>query len=70
MVTWDKIEMDFISRKGWRVNDDGLLVLNAAQAKSANIGRSIRNPKQRTLMIPGLHGCTLLFEGQHFMIDG
>ena len=68
MVTWDKIEMDFIVRRGWRVNDEGLLVLTTAQAKGANIGRSIRNPEQRTLMIPSLHGCTLIFEGQHFTI--
>ena len=65
---FDEIEMNFISRKGWRVNEEGLLVLTAAQAKGANIGRSIRDPKQRTLMIPGLHGCTLLFEGMHFII--
>lgn len=69
MVTWDKIEMDFIARRGWRVNDEGLLVLTTAQAKEApHIGRSIRNPEQRTLMIPSLHGCALIFEGQHFII--
>ena len=66
---FDKIELDYINRRGWRVNDEGLLVLTAAQARTAPyMGRSIYNPEQRTLMIPGRHGSTLLFEGEHFVV--
>lgn len=65
---FDEIMMDFITRKGWTVNDAGLLVLTAAQAKGANIGRSLRHPELRTLLLPGLHGTTLLTENRHFII--
>lgn len=69
MKQWDEIEMGYINRQGWNVNDEGLLVLTAAQARNApHIGKSIRNSEQRTLMLPGLHGCTLIFEGVHFII--
>lgn len=69
MKQWDKIETDYINRRGWRVNDEGLLVLTEKQARNEPyIGRSIHNPEQRTLMIPGLRGCALNFEGQHFII--
>lgn len=69
MKLFDNIEMGYINRHGWRINDEGMLVLTAAQAKEYQyMGRNIRNPEQRTMMIPGLHGCTLIFEGIHFII--
>ena len=43
---FDEIMMSFITRKGWTVNDEGLLVITAAQAKGANIGRSLRHPER------------------------
>lgn len=66
---FDKIMLDYIHRRGWKINDDGLLVLTAAQAKECT-GRSIRDPQRRSLMIPGLHGCALIFEGRHFIVSG
>ena len=66
---YDAIEREYIFDKGWHINADGMLELTAKQAaKEQYIGRSIRNPAQHTLMIPSLYGCTLLFEGQHFII--
>ena len=66
---FDKIELDYIRRRGWRVNDEGLLVLTTAQARTEPyMGRSLYDPKVRTLMIPGLHGSTLIFEGEHFIV--
>lgn len=66
---FDGIELEYITRKGWSINPDGLIEITRAQArKEPYIGHSIRNPRQRTLMISGTHGCTLLFEGRHFII--
>lgn len=66
---FDSTELEYITRKGWRVNSAGLLEITKAQAaKEPYIGHSIRDPRQRTLMISDSHGCTLLFEGQHFVI--
>ena len=70
MQHFDAIEREYIIDKGWHINADGLLVLTAKQAeKEQYIGRSIHNHEQRTLMIPSVHGCCLLFEGQHFIIQ-
>jgi len=69
MHLFDSIEIAYIKRKGWRINSDGILVLSAHQAKSEPyLGRNIRNPEQRTLMVPSERGCTLLFEGKHFIV--
>lgn len=66
---YDHIEREYIFGHGWQINEDGRLQLTAKQAeKEQYIGRSVRNPEQRTLMIPSIHGCVLLFEGQHFII--
>lgn len=32
--------------------------------------RSIHDPALRTLMIPSIRGCKLLFEGKHFVVTG
>lgn len=66
---FDAVEREYIFDNGWRINADGLLELTAKQASKAPFfGRSIRNQAQHTLMIPSLYGCTLLFEGKHFII--
>ena len=69
--TFDKIELDYIRRRGWRVNGEGLLVLTHEQAQEyPYMGCSIWNPKIRTLLIPSLHGSMMIFEGKHFMVEG
>ena len=66
---FDAIAYEYILHKGWCINGDGLLELTAKQAeKEQYLGRSITNPDQRTLRIPSVHGCCLLFEGEHFII--
>lgn len=66
---FDKIAMNYITLRGWRVNDAGLLVLTEKQLKNVPyFGYSHRNPKLRSLMVPTLHGCTLLFEEKHFIV--
>lgn len=68
-IQYDAIEREYIFDKGWRINADGLLEITAKQAeKEQYIGYSIRHNGQRTLMIPSVHGCCLLFEGEHFII--
>lgn len=65
---FDERMREYIFHSGWHINDDGLLELTAKQASKADLERSIRNPAKHILMIPCLHGCALLFEGQHFII--
>ena len=66
---YDAVEREYIFDKGWHINDDGMLELTAKQAsQELYISRSINDPTKRTLMISSTHGCTLLFEGQHFII--
>ena len=65
----DKVMASYVEQKGWKVSPAGLIQLTKAQAAAEPyMGRSIYNPKQRTLMVAGAHGSTLLFEGQHFEI--
>lgn len=66
---YDHIEREYIFDHGWRINEDGRLQLTTKQAENEQyIGYSIRHNGQRTLMIPSVHGCCLLFEGEHFII--
>lgn len=66
---YDAVEREYIYDKGWHINADGMLELTAKQAsQELYISRSINDPSKRTLMIPSLYGCTILFEGRHFII--
>lgn len=66
---FDAVELKYILDKGWHINDNGLLEITSKQAvKAPFVGRSLRDPAKRTIMIPSRRGCTLLFEGQHFII--
>lgn len=68
-MTFDVMEREYIHKNGWYINSAGMLELTAAQAaKEPYLGRSVWEPNRRTLMIPSIHGCSLLFEGQHFII--
>lgn len=66
---FDSIAMEYIAHKGWRINADGLLVLTRSQFIIAPYtDRSFTDPTKHTIMIPSLHGSTLFFEGEHFII--
>lgn len=66
---FDSTEREYILDRGWHINDDGLLELTRAQfSKAPYAGCSYEDMKKHTLMIPSLHGVTLLYEDKHFII--
>ena len=65
-MEFDSIMMEYITRRGWKV-EGGQILLTSDQLRKAHPGRSIRDSRIRTLTIPGIHGLTLIFEGKHFM---
>lgn len=66
---WDEIQKDFFNRYNWRVDENDILILTKDQfIKYQYTGKSIHDPKIKTLMIPGIHGATLIFEHKHFKI--
>lgn len=66
---FDAVEREYILNKGWRINADGLLEITAKQAREEPyISRDLSDPSKHTLMVAGAHGCTLLFEGKHFIV--
>ena len=73
MKHWDAREQEYIFDHGWRIDydNDEMLVLTQKQFdENQYTGRSIRDGSVRTLMIPSVHGCCLIFEGKHFRIEG
>jgi hypothetical protein len=71
MKHWDSIEQHCIFDHGWQIDKDEMLVLTKRQFNAYQYsGHSYRDPTVRTLMIPSLHGCCLIFEGKHFRIEG
>lgn len=65
----DKMTAAYVERRGWRVTPDGMIQLTKAQAAAEQyMGRSLRDPNKRTLMVASLYGTALLFEGRHFEI--
>ena len=68
---WDSREQEFIFDHGWKFDSNEKLVLTKRQFDDYQYsGRSIRNENVKTLMIPSVHGCCLIFEGLHFKIEG
>ena len=73
MKHWDAREREYIFDHGWRIepDNDEMLVLTQRQFdENQYTGRSIRDGNVRTLMLPSVHGCCLIFEGKHFRIEG
>jgi hypothetical protein len=71
MKNWDKTEQEYAFDQGWRFDENETLVLTNAQfSKYAYSGRSITDNTKKTLMLPSAHGCSLIFEGKHFRIEG
>lgn len=73
MKKWDAIEQEYIFEHGWKIDHDNseMLVLTNKQFKQNQYtGRSIHDNSVRTLMLPSIHGCCLIFEGKHFRIEG
>ncbi len=73
MKHWDAREQEYIFDHGWRIDYDNneTLVLTQNQFdENQYTGRSIHDPSVRTLMLPSVHGCCLIFEGKHFRVEG
>ena len=73
MKNWDAREQEYIFDHGWRIDydHDEMLVLTQKQFdENQYTGRSIHDERVRTLMLPSVHGCCLIFEGRHFRIEG
>lgn len=71
MKKWDAREQEFAFDRGWRFDEDETLVLTEKQYSAYQYaGRSALDGNVRTLMIPSVHGCCLIFEGKHFRIEG
>lgn len=69
MRIFDATEREFIFDHGWRVADDGKLIISKEQfRKYQYTGKSVRDGKTKTMMIPSNNGCCLIFEGKHFCI--
>lgn len=68
MLHMDAYEREYILNQGWKIRDDGMIILTAEQARKARLGQSIRHPGKRTLTLPSIHGLTLIFEGMHFIV--
>lgn len=70
MKKWDSIEQNYIFDHGWRLDDDETLILTRDQfSRYQYTGRSVTDSKTRTIMLPSMHGCSLIFEGLHFRVE-
>ena len=72
MKHWDAIEQEYIFDHGWKIDydDNEMLVLTKEQFRRYQYtGRSIHDANVRTLMLPSVHGCCLIFEGKHFRFE-
>ena len=71
MKKWDYMEQHCIFDHGWQIDKDEMLVLTKDQFNAYSYsGHSYRDPTVRTLMIPSMNGCCLIFEGKHFRVEG
>lgn len=68
MKKWDAIEQEYIFDHGWKLDKDEMLILTKDQyRKHQYSGKSVRDGR-KTMMLPSIHGCCLIFEGKHFRI--
>lgn len=69
MKNWDHIEQEFIFNHGWKFNDKEQIVITKKQfEKYCYTGKSIKDNKTKTIMLPSKFGCCLIFENKHFII--
>lgn len=70
MKKWDSREQEYIFDRGWKLDKDEMLILTREQfQKYQYSGRSVRDKDVKTLMLPSVNGCSLIFEGKHFRIE-
>lgn len=70
MKKWDSREQEYIFDHGWKLDKDEMLILTKEQFnKYQYSGRSVQDKNVKTLMLPSVNGCCLIFEGKHFRIE-
>ena len=70
MKNWDSYERDYILDHGGYFDDFGVAHFDKNNRLICEkLGHSVRYPNMRTLVIPSVHGCCLIFELMHFVID-
>lgn len=70
MKNWDYIEQQYIFDHGFQIdyNNNEMLLIKKQQFEKLYHGKSIKDNKTRTLVIPSVFGCCLIFENKHFKI--
>lgn len=69
-MTWDKYQKNFIFDHGGTIDESGIAHFQKSNTLIMDrLGRSIRYPFLRTLVIPSVHGTCLIFELMHFIIE-
>lgn len=70
-LRWSERERETILDRGWTISpEDGRIHLTKKQFDTYQYhDRSVSDSHTRTLMLPTDHGCTLIFENRHFVID-
>ena len=70
MKKWDSYETEYILNHNGRFDEKEVIHFKETDDIINRMGKSIiRHPNKRTLVIPSVHGCCLIFEGLHFVID-
>lgn len=70
MMNWDSMQREFIFDHGWKINrESGKLELTRKQFDDwCYTGESLNDSSIKTIMMPSVHGCCLIFEHKHFEI--
>ena len=68
-MMYDARSREYIYDHGWTIDKEGIINLTAEQFKRHQYtGTMLFDPSIKTLMIPSIHGSTLILEGKHFKI--
>lgn len=70
MKKWDRYEQEHIFDLGGYFDENEVAHFSKERWETMQYtGTSINDENVRTLMIPSIHGCCLIFENKHFVID-
>ncbi len=70
-INFDPVEREYIFDHGGWLDANGMAVMPKARFEKAQYtGWSVRKDNTRTWTIPSQHGLSLLYEGEHFRVEG
>lgn len=70
MKNWDAYETEYILNHGGHFDEKEIAHFSKSNHVIMDrLTDSLRFPSIRSLMIPSVHGCCLIFEKTHFVID-